>query len=890
MNLLSQSDLVNSVRQIQRAGSDLKLLLFRSHLKGETAWKPSRDEYISKVYSFINTWKEYARDLQDGMKHASGSEGINSIKQNAVRNYIYCNYDYASILPYVDGVFRAIKKNEFDNPRDFEDFWKYTVQKAFKGRSDSIGGLVEEVLSLQSDFSGYQSSIADAKMFDAVKHQQIFKPTDSRDLYKSIEKAIEFIFYSDDDGKFNYPEGEMMQIAVVNSIVDYATYALTAYATRIYAVALYANPFIQNAKGYSEAADTFGPKVGVFRAMKETDEGMARDFRRLPEYVDHLQKFLTEIGAHDSFEDARDDLNNPGARWRAEINSKEGNLFNAALMSNPIKELIFGYLGMAWVQELEVGKRLHQVGDVLRDCLYNGRVAYGDTSTPKNELLAAIARVKPEKKTLESFQKLGSDLVKFCGAMLYSIYDLIRSHIDHEVIDPKSYWEKKGSLIRDEQEIVNMLNDLYKDIAVALLYRARAIEEKINYIRISDRAEMEDRLTIKVPGGLHRKGNGLAHAMAPIVPVTQRIPMEVLNLYSTPYADKLNLYDEYAKTLLPGDSYYFTEDGEESWLTKFINWIKSLFNGACDAIARFSGNASFKAAAEWVKKHRSELDSLEPVPPITVKPYVEKIQIGSLSSQMDYLKTHVTKETLTDKTKFETFKTELYRDNPALLALKNNKELGTDKVALAYKNHLLFGVEIAPSAAEEVAEKELNNPNEIKRYLKGWVTTLVDAPDVLNKFHSLMTNYKNTVDDLINKCNSWHEEIQKEGEKKPEGEGASSDKTDKIEAEPVNTQSKSGDRGVSNETTVNGMRASEIYNLPASFDFSSDLFGTNSFMEDGTAGTHDLYAEVLKELREAIELTVIPAYQSLSQAIRDEYKYIQEIYYAVKGKKEEKSE
>lgn len=852
-NTLQPNDLVGSVGRIQQIGGELKVDLFKAMLKNEEPDKSLRERYLAKVYSFLTSWRDIAERLQEQIRHSSGREGVSAIKHNSVRDYIYAKYDYASILLFIDGVFKGVAAHKFETPADVEDFRKSVCAKAFRNRDDTVGGLVDETIGLETEYDGSVGNVAEAKLYDSFKSQSVFQKTDSRELYKSIEEAIKFVFFSKTYGP-ELPENGMLRVAIINSIIEQATYSMAAYATRIYAISAYATPYIQANKEYTEAVEEFSLKVGASRVMAETEEGVARDWRNHFEFIEKLKSFLVAIGASDDIVDHNHEDDCISKAWNIDLCRSTGNVFVKATVGNPLVEFIFKYMNGPNVAPnwYDSDKHLDDVCEQMQKFLRNGKVGYQYTSTPMNELMILMGYLEPEGEGLESLQKFTGDTVKFFGAMLGIIRHLIDEKFTERDVTITKYRESQN---RNLADIRDMMAELYRNIGTTLLYRTRDLEERINLIRMSDQEEKDAMLDIYVPGK-KKRGPILSHSVF-TVPVTTRVPPEIINLYSSPALDELNMYDEVAKILLPGDPFYFNEAGDdedEGILAKIWNAIVAFFTGIAENIRHFLDSASFKASVKWVKEHKEKLQTMSYEAPLKVKDYKEKINFN-LSGIQDPLSRGFTKESLKDDKSLDQYIKTIYFNDDGLMRFFRDENTDGGVKIRAYQNHILFnGVALQTSSADKEPTIELKTPDQIRSKVNSvWVPTVLDSTDALEKLYEQTKKFTEIIEECKKKSAEWSKEATEDD------------------------KAGSSDSAAPNMTEGEGQNPQPAPASPAPTPGAANP-------PPATGAGKAMIGKGIKEMTLATRNLWNATHMALLMAVKDQYKYIQVAYENAKKK------
>ena len=187
--LLTQQDIIDSVHSMIQDSSKLKTAIFKSIIMSSDVDKVALQKYINKVTAFIKIWSNYGDSLEAKMKESSGAENVRAIQYNTIKPFLYAKYDYASVLPFTDGVLKGIKSGKFSEAKDIVEFREFTARKAFDDRADSTGGLLDEVCNFSGPFNpSVKSDRKEASLY-GIRCEQCPRTDNSR-IRKSKEHVL----------------------------------------------------------------------------------------------------------------------------------------------------------------------------------------------------------------------------------------------------------------------------------------------------------------------------------------------------------------------------------------------------------------------------------------------------------------------------------------------------------------------------------------------------------------------------------------------------------------------------------------------------------------------------------------------------------------------------
>jgi len=804
--MMHDTDLRKSVHEITKAASKLKQNIFKAVIMSEDINKDVIKDYMGEVSSFLNMWSEYADKITDGMNSCDPSEGPYAIEYKDVKSYLYCKYDFASIILFADGIFKGITNHKFTESDDIEDYFEYIVNKAFKGRADSVAGLLDEVFTLGNEFSPRKkASKAEAALFKSISGKDLFEKMDVKEIYKSIEKTAEYIIYDlNKHLQIRSIEPKLM-ISVINHVVEYMNYVLTAYATRIYTISQYVCPYIFF-RSYNESVKSHiksVPSDNEITVMRDANEIIFKDIHKLVEVSQVYEKFLKSIGSYNFFADKRDSFNPAGVPELAEL---ENNYFGSKLISNELREFLSNrlYADQLYSRNFQ---DLVRIKDSLNAMTLSPKHAIENVTTSKQEMLHVIRGTKPEKETIEGYQKLASDLGEFIIQMLSKLkmsFHIIEDFMNHESNNPKH----NNSALTTATELAKNILELYKELNVAFLYKARDIEMKINEIRNIKIANTINDLTIKIPGG-EKSDFSSSHNMMSGVPELTRIPLDLIDDYSLPSLEEMTMYDEYVESL-PGmkDFWYYNEAVN---IKDVANALMAWLAGLKKKWDTFWTNRELNEAIEWCKKYQSSLTQMTFTPPMeNIIPYKSSVYISHIDTLINKLNAF-NSDVLKSQESLDKYIHNLYvTEKMDLNKIFNNDKIEAKKINELYRNWILFGID--PSSSNtELKTKTLNSHEEIKAELTNvWFENVAKCDqtrqgitELNNRIDQALTTIKSKI--VGQKIDPPSTE-QKPDEKPPTLTGGTENQTQ----QPQTTQQNNNENKVLNQVDLSQLALSKI--------------------------------------------------------------------------------
>lgn len=596
------SHIVSMIHKLSAEATNVKSMIFKANISNSEIDKYKIQHYLSFINDFIATWDGFSKDLAERMRSVKGSSGIRAIDYEDVKDYVYANYDYASVLWFASRVITGIKEGKFKTPRDIEEFFEDTLTKAFDDQPTSVAGLVDSVTSANLNTSSMTTAI-EAKMFDSVaKNRKLFDRNSRSKLYKSIKETIEFLASELSIRDKLTISGAGLFASMINYIIEYITYSVTAFVTRIYIIAVYARPFCTQAPLFKENSinESVDPEEMShidsieITIMRDADEVEFRNFEKYKESMAKLKEFLRLIGGSSLIidDDSRpyvDELSND-------------NMFRSKLLDNSLHEL---FLNKRYL-DCERKNRLTEMSNLLKEFIYNGNHAVGTSSSSKQAILHVIRAA--DSKTLKGYQDMAKDLYIYSRNILGSISNLWRNTNDDMEYRADEKRHCSIAEMNAGKECIRMLDELYRDIAFAILQKARDIESNINILNGTHLKDVLGNISVKVPG-YSKEPNITTNNSSLSAPDSMRVPIAMADMYSMPAFESMQMFDEYLRTTTEFSNDMYLSEAFN--ISQAVNRLLSLFKGFWNRVKSFYENKKLDMAINWVKKYKSELTGMD---------------------------------------------------------------------------------------------------------------------------------------------------------------------------------------------------------------------------------------------------------------------------------------
>lgn len=810
-------DYISDVYTVTNASSPLKMELFKASIEHNRVQDYELQKYIAKVNSIMSKYSQISERVVQEMRSFSDTERARSIPYADMKPFLYANYDYASAIAFLDGLYKGIDEGKIKNQHNIDTFFEHTVSMAFKDLPTSTAALADFISNINmSEMSEYE-----IKKFKAVSEQKIFNNSDSRILYKSIRAVIDYLSKDVNDG-FNLSTDDItMKIAFFVNAIEYLNYSVIAYISRVYVITKYVQGFMEFSDMISESTNVSPMSISNMKVdvMIPADDIDYREPATFPAFAKLLSSFAGMMGTSIGGVDFINRIDNDYFCFRIHCNPHDNvkNMFADGLIANPLYEFILNRIGNSWGL---TSKQRQAQADEFGDLVHNKNMALSTSISAKQQMLAIIRDVNKDEYTAEVVHDLCEFALEVTSAIKNAFVENVRQQQEEQVNAIHN-----NATLNALAEMIREMKGLYEEIVGAVLYRLRDIEMHHNI----DKQSSNDRVFAALSMDIPTMKNDVSHTHDTMVgvPDTARIPLE---LYAQPEFESLQMYDEYVKSLPGmGNDAYFTEAVDFS---KIINTLLSLVNTWYKKSIQFFDGPNFKAASEWVTRNKSMLQGASyEGKTIEVLPYKDNISYPSVDKFIDKVKSGFNNDNLSSQEKLDTYINSLYDLGDTTIAniLKStDKNSGTN-----LENYVLFGVQ--PGGT--VQTKTLNSDAEIKGALRTWISTVEGGA-------ALRTSFINT---------------QKKAEL-----AIKSFKLAVSEA-PVSTSTTTNSTPTSNPPSMSGSNNPDTNEEKA--NNNNEPVNNDNFKQ-----------QAITQVQAAFQKIVFPSYTVFHKAILDQYSYIKTCY------------
>lgn len=598
--MLYDNDVVDSVRDLIAKTSTLKTAIFTNILTGATINQSAATSYLLYINGYLKQWDDFAMDMKEKMSKANNVRNAPSIHYDVVKPYIYDSYDYNAMVSYAEALTIGIKDRKFKDKSDIDDFFAFTVSKAFGDHynADTVAGILDSIL-LQNNHYDVEPNDDDRRMFNSIRNKNdIFKSSDRTTIYNNTKNVINFISDKKMISKLIEVGNTAAFVAAVNTILDFVAYTITMYVARIYMINMFAYPYINTSLTpvYESADEDFKVRnsedvVGEITIMRDADDGECSDINKFKVFASVFTNACNNMMASCLSIKTNGD-------YSVDSSSLSKNIFAQKLFSNDLYAFIcnrkYDYVGGYDNFDTYVV----EINDILKSLItvtYNTNIH----GTPKNEFISIIKGIEC-KDDINGLRSLMGDLsviaIHVCNCLANKNSQLSRIALDS--LNSKTISINTTNKANDNQK---MIIQLYHELALLFIAKGREIEVKYNKLNI-DRIQNMVGLNL---GNLKLNDHGTTSPITNVAPDSIKTPINISDLYALPSFENFQFYDE-----MVAADYGYTDDlyySEAFNFSGIINTLKSLLMGLVKKVQAWWNNEQRKKAMQWATKYGDQV-------------------------------------------------------------------------------------------------------------------------------------------------------------------------------------------------------------------------------------------------------------------------------------------
>lgn len=747
--MLHNLDIVNPVRNMMVRMSDIKTVIFKSITSNTPFDMSVGSSYLMSVNGYLQWWESFAIDMEAKIKSTTESNKTSSIGYDDIKAFIYDEYDYGSITKFADGVIRGTKEGSMKSKSDVDTFFRMTARKAFGNRDipTSTTGLLESVL-VPSGLDIVAPNDYDHRMFKALKHSdKIFSSTDRSDIYNNVREVVNFLADNGTVARLLNTNNTSLYIAAVNGITDFVIYALTAYAVRIYAINLFAYPFINSVRSVS--IDAMGESVvdlphtkdvdesTYVCIMRNADEGELRSPLNFDKFKNLLFDATSAMGANgliDHFDDRRNDT-----RTYVSNDELHRNEFYQRLASNELYHFITSSGTASWKPLLSEVNVIKETNWLIKSLTL---ATPTNSASAKNALLSIVRSIDCGN-TVTECRKSFADMVLVSIKICDNIQHLIGIY-SSDIATTLNSRKPDLSLPIMNGEISSILQELYSDIIHLFLQKGREIEMKFN--KANGNNEHKN-VGLNLPKSIPSE-HGTTSNITNAVPDTIRVPVELSTLYALPAFEYFQFYDEAVKHKygLENDLYF----SEAFNINEIVNKVKAFLKGIAERTESWWQDGKRKQAIAWATKYGDTVTKKDftnasmDVLPFKNNGSQEHIDLVGIVDKLVNGLSGFKADVVNSPESVENYIKSLYPDDKVYEWFKNENNKG--EAAAKFHSFILFkDINSVSTAAENVVK--ITGP-EISKRSAWWVDTCKGAQAIHQELVNINTKITQAYDKI----------------------------------------------------------------------------------------------------------------------------------------------
>ena len=790
---LSEADFKKGIDNILDEVTDLKRGFMYTLISNKVG--NNSNSFKERFLNFLNNYLKRFED--DSLNAQNELQSINSFtcsntrvfEHNFFNDVVYGNYDYASILQYVDGLEDGIEDNVLKNPSDVDRFSAHTITMAFNKMGTNVGSLVDMVTEPQVEGLMDNCSEIDCNTIKSMKtSRDLFSVNNRIEIYKSISEVIRYLGQLKEN---DLPtENIKLRIAFIDSICNYISYTIALYVTRYYIIQKQISYFVPNVVNESTVIDPEKEPVGDCMCpttwnAQSIEELVVKDYRKWDILVDQLKQFC------DTHRIPFTILQNPTANVENTLKReyRTGNYevpkqdpFYKKLLDLPLGNLILTK-EPSYVDEFNNGEKYYRM---LRDYLHRNRNA-SDTDTQmtseKDILLDTIASANTSAVTHESYiRSMVYLLDKIRGLIRESLYDASIGLADRSRAVPTNLAALEDPGARKHNAVIaEWFETLYEEVAFAFIQNMRKREVEIQKADTTAKNNLDKMLSLKVKDLIddwddnHQTMLSAPHALDPYKDTNQ------LDFFSRPIHEAFEMYNEYIASLPEfANDLYFKEVDENTpekkepvvrnvvnkvtdSISTIITKLKAIIQALWDRVKNFWAGKSFQLARKWVIDNEQTLNTLEfdnTVARMEVLPYKENITLPrGFNNLIEGIK-KFNKDQVRSRERLQQYLKTLYPSADIANWFANDKDADQ-----RYMNLILFD-----NGSNTEKQRVVLTGDAIKRSLLQWIATIKNSEAVQKDFKRINEDIMNGVNSINSMLVSMTRPTNAENEQTPDVE------------------------------------------------------------------------------------------------------------------------
>lgn len=771
---VTKMDIHDYKDRILREGSLLKRSIYKNWLSDKNMSRNSIFEFLSALTGILSDLDNNINEIRELFRRPLNEVTEIKLKFEDIKDFVYGNFDYPSVLQYADGLYMGMSNGTLDTPSKINDFYLHTISAAFYNMPSDPDELVER--SIQNNYSIPETVDYDLSSYKNISNWgMLFPITVRKKIYDAAAKVLVFA-YENKNSDMGIVES-MTEVHAITSIVDYIVYTVLLHTCRIYSIFMFSLQFVEESVDIKESSDLDinytgeDPKGEPSIIFQITDELIIRDHTKFREFLKRFFKFI-ETTSGKKLSKELPSPTNPD--WYVAEKVLKTNRFIKVLKTQHYYNIFQGIANAAWYGSAAGDYKDKKIEMI--NILLNPKHGISTEYSARHEFLNVLKGVNCDYYNLADCRDCALDLY-VAALVIGNQLTFLINHCNTMVSGEPMYLSAQDmSESKSLKQIASLLAGLYAEIMMVVAQRAAFIERVINAHLKQDL----DKAVKTATGGSTEKYGDLFQISNPsdilkelvdsapdailcAAPDTTRMPPDMDKIYHLPAFEYFEFCDQLLQTLPEfKDLPYFTEAAEDgSKISQLINKIMAMIQEVFNKAKRLFVTDNFKAAQKWVIDHKEKLltVSFDKNPPdkediFNILDYKDTIGSGTainLTRFKSFMDSTNVAEAAKDvaKWKADCYKA-ILNESLAGIFTGGNKNIDPAK---AYKNMLLYNNATISNA--EAPSIKVDSNEKLHNKLITWISTVEDAAKLAQQYASAENVIKQITSGLKNKVSQY---------------------------------------------------------------------------------------------------------------------------------------
>lgn len=710
------------INDLLTTSSRAKGVIFKNIIIGSELDERELKAYLRFINNLVDRVSEEFKSSVDKMGKVKELQIDMCVPYDNAKEYLYCNYDYASALKFIDGLIRLINEGKVEKNDDVTEFFNHTVSLAFKDRSTTVGGMIEEARSIFKYDNKVSVTLAEITKYNSVKGQRLINTRDADEIKTTIKKVVEYMTKDLDTNRDVRTKDMRLLTSMINSIIEYNTYTVAAYVSRVFVVEGYICQSYSKAV-WAESCDCMNLKFST-----SIDEIDARDITKFSLFKEKITEF-DQFNGMDTFLSSLPD----------------GGYVNALKGTISTNELCSFILNIMPELEYCEYQRFCDINDSLQE--FNNVTNPAVFTSAKQSFINIVKDAGKELKTKDEFRRLLFDVSNTAIDLLKILSEARNNVANRGFVQKENETHFRPDNGRSTfidaslpvySEISKSITALYKDIALLFYTKICDIDMRLNTIDEEQADELKDMLAIKVPGG-DESDYSSEDNMKKGAPYSEGFDDELIAIYGASTSDYLQLYDEYAKSIL-GDDQYYTEAAE--FINKIIAWIQGIIN----SLQNKYRSAELKKVETWVKNNQAELSNINTNGQSLAVFRYKALKIDYVDKLIASMKSGVSANVIKNKEEYDKLLDSFYNVTPELHYIFKEFNGNEKEKKGKFENYIIFNID--PKSTTKPMTTQLINQDILNEMKNVWIPTVSNAVETGENIINTMNEVKTFLNSL----------------------------------------------------------------------------------------------------------------------------------------------